>query len=43
MQAAIQQDTVRITGKKRDELQAVISDLKSQDFGIELQFVNFRD
>lgn len=43
VQAAIQQDTVRITGKKRDELQAVISDLKSQDFGIELQFVNFRD
>ncbi len=43
VQAAIQQDTVRITGKKRDDLQAVIADLKAQDFGIELQYVNFRD
>lgn len=43
VQAAIQQDTVRITGKKRDDLQAAIADLKSQDFGIELQFINFRD
>lgn len=42
-QAAIQEDTVRITGKKRDDLQAVIADLKTQDFGIELQFKNFRD
>jgi uncharacterized protein YajQ (UPF0234 family) len=43
VQAAIQEDTVRVTGKNRDDLQAVIRNLKSQDFEIELQFVNFRD
>jgi cyclic-di-GMP-binding protein len=43
VQAAIQEDTVRVSGKKRDELQLVIADLKAQDFGIELQFVNFRE
>lgn len=43
VQAAIQQDTLRITGKKRDDLQAVIASLKAEDFGIELQFKNFRD
>ncbi|MEN9578854.1 MAG: hypothetical protein RJA70_1863 [Pseudomonadota bacterium] len=42
-QAAIQDDTVRISAKQRDDLQAVIADLKAQDFGIELQFKNFRD
>ncbi|MCU1489638.1 MAG: hypothetical protein JWM85_1043 [Acidimicrobiaceae bacterium] len=38
-----QGDQVRITGKKRDDLQAVIGKLKEQDFGIPLQFGNFRD
>lgn len=43
VQASIQEDTVRVTGKKKDELQGVIADLKQQDFGIALQFVNFRN
>ncbi len=38
-----QGDTVRVTGKKRDDLQAVIALLKSTDVGIPLQFINFRD
>ncbi len=43
VQAAIQGDKVRVTGKKRDDLQAVISALKAEDFGRPLQFNNFRD
>lgn len=38
-----QGDQVRVTGKKRDDLQAVIALLKSQDLGVPLQFENFRD
>src|SRR3954447_8862551 len=38
-----QGDQVRVTGKKRDDLQAVIAALKGEDFGIPLQFSNFRD
>ncbi|MEP7203864.1 MAG: YajQ family cyclic di-GMP-binding protein [Ilumatobacteraceae bacterium] len=38
-----QGDTVRVTGKKRDDLQAVIATLKGADLGIPLQFENFRD
>ncbi len=38
-----QGDQVRVTAKKKDELQAVISGLKEHDFGIPLQFKNFRD
>jgi len=38
-----QGDTVRVTGKKRDDLQAVISTLKGADLGVPLQFQNFRD
>jgi uncharacterized protein YajQ (UPF0234 family) len=38
-----QGDTVRVTGKKRDDLQATIGALKSADFGLALQFQNFRD
>lgn len=38
-----QGDQVRVTGKKRDDLQAVISALKEIDLGIPLQFGNFRD
>ena len=43
VQAAIQGDQVRVTGKKRDDLQGVITMLKSEDFGLPLQFTNFRD
>ena len=43
VQASIQQDQVRVTGKKRDELQEAIAALKEHDFGIDLQFENFRD
>jgi uncharacterized protein YajQ (UPF0234 family) len=38
-----QGDTVRVTGKKRDDLQAIIAALKGADLGIPLQFENFRD
>ena len=38
-----QGDQVRVSGKKRDDLQAVIAKLKAEDFGIPLQFGNFRD
>jgi len=43
VQAAIQGEQVRVSGKKRDELQQVISLLKTSDFGLPLQFTNFRD
>jgi uncharacterized protein YajQ (UPF0234 family) len=43
VQAAIQGDEVRISAKKRDDLQAVISQLKAVDFQAPLQFINFRD
>ena len=42
-QASIQEDKVRVTGKKRDDLQTVIALLKESDFGLPLQFINFRD
>lgn len=40
---SIQGDSLRISGKKRDDLQEVISKLREHDFGIPLQFNNFRD
>ncbi len=43
VQAAIQADQVRVSGKSRDELQSVIALLKGKDFGIELQFSNYRN
>ncbi len=43
VQAAIQGESVRITGKKRDDLQTAIGLLKDQDFGQPLQYENFRD
>jgi uncharacterized protein YajQ (UPF0234 family) len=43
VQAAIQGDQLRVTGKSRDELQATIAHLKAKDFGVPLQFNNFRD
>ena len=42
VQAAIQGETVRITGKDRDILQEVIAKLKTKDFGIDMQFDNYR-
>ena len=39
----IQGDTVRVSGKKRDDLQAAIAALREHDFGIPLQFENVRD
>jgi len=38
-----QGEQVRVTGKKRDDLQSVIAALKQEDFGVPLQFTNFRD
>ncbi len=38
-----QGNDVRVSGKKRDDLQAVIAELKEADLGIPLQFTNFRD
>ena len=38
-----QGDQLRVTGKKRDDLQEVIAKCKAEDFGIPLQFENFRD
>jgi len=43
VQAAIMGDQVRITGKKRDDLQQVIALMKKEDLGLPLQFINFRD
>ena len=43
VQAQIQGEQVRVTGKKRDDLQQVIALLKSSDYGLPLQFTNFRD
>ena len=42
VQASIQGDTVRITGKDRDTLQETIALLRGHDFGIDMQFTNFR-
>jgi cyclic-di-GMP-binding protein len=39
----IQGDEIRVTGKSRDELQEVIGALRTKDFPVPLQFVNFRD
>lgn len=41
--ASIQDEQVRVTGKSRDELQTVMAALRSKDFKIPLQFTNFRD
>ena len=43
VQAAIQGASVRISGKKRDELQQVIQIVKDQNYDMPLQFINFRD
>lgn len=43
VQSSIQGDKVRVSGKKRDELQETISMLKESDSGLPLQYINFRD
>lgn len=43
VQTAIQGDQLRVSGKKRDDLQAVIAMLKETDIGLPLQYENFRD
>jgi uncharacterized protein YajQ (UPF0234 family) len=42
VQAAIQGDVVRVTGKDRDVLQDVIAKLKTKDFGIHMEYTNYR-
>jgi cyclic-di-GMP-binding protein len=42
VQASIQGDTVRVAGRDRDTLQQVIGGLKTKDFGINMQFTNYR-
>jgi len=42
VQASIQADLVRVSGKDRDTLQEIIALLKQQDFGIDMQFTNYR-
>lgn len=42
VQAAIQGESIRITGKKRDDLQEVMQELQKKDFGIDMQFDNYR-
>ncbi|HKO36429.1 MAG TPA: YajQ family cyclic di-GMP-binding protein [Pyrinomonadaceae bacterium] len=43
VQASIQGDMVRVSGKDRDTLQTVIANLKAKDFGINMQFTNYRN
>ncbi len=42
VQASIQGEQVRVSGKNRDDLQAVIALMKENDYGVELQFINYR-
>ena len=42
VQASIQGDTVRVSGKDRDALQEIIALLRQRDFGIDMQFTNYR-
>ena len=41
-QAQIQSDQVRVSAKKKDDLQTLIAELKEKDFGVPLQFTNYR-
>lgn len=43
IQSALQDRQIRVTGKKRDDLQAAISALRAKDFGVALSYTNFRD
>jgi cyclic-di-GMP-binding protein len=42
VQSQVQGDQIRITGKKKDDLQAVMKAVKEHDFGVALQFTNYR-
>jgi hypothetical protein len=42
VQSQIQGDQVRVTGKAKDDLQAVMREVREHDFGLALQFTNFR-
>lgn len=42
VQSSIQGDQVRVSGKNRDDLQAVIAFLREKEYGLELQFINYR-
>jgi uncharacterized protein YajQ (UPF0234 family) len=43
VQASINGDIVRVTGKDRDSLQEIIALLRQTDFGIDMQFTNYRN
>ncbi|MDR2777793.1 MAG: nucleotide-binding protein, partial [Rickettsiales bacterium] len=43
VQASIQGDEIRVSGKSRDDLQAAIQQIKGLDLQVPLQFINFRD
>ena len=43
VQGSIQGETVRVNGKKRDDLQEAIAAMRAHDFGVDLQFENFRE
>jgi uncharacterized protein YajQ (UPF0234 family) len=43
VQSQVQGEQLRVTGKKRDDLQSAIAAMKGEDFGLPLQFTNFRD
>lgn len=43
VQAAVQGEQIRVTGKKRDDLQSVMALLKGEEIGLPIQFTNFRD
>jgi uncharacterized protein YajQ (UPF0234 family) len=43
VQASMQESQVRVSGKNKDDLQAAIQAVRAHDFGLELQFINFRD
>jgi uncharacterized protein YajQ (UPF0234 family) len=43
VQSQLQDRQIRVTGKKRDDLQTVIQFVKSKDFGVATDFKNFRD
>jgi len=43
VQSQLQDRQIRVTGKKKDDLQAVIQFVRSRDFGVATKFKNFRD
>jgi cyclic-di-GMP-binding protein len=43
VQSQLQDQQIRVTGKKKDDLQAVIQFIRNRDFGVATNFKNFRD